>query len=182
MLNSQVFPKMHVSLYVQDIQATVEFYDAFFGQKADKVKDNYAKYILNSPALVISFVENPTRTQSNFGHLGIQVDSEEKVHHYLNVAKSKGLETKEEMGTNCCYARQDKFWVNDPDGHQWEIYYFHEDVEFNDPHYAEESQSACCMPSSQEEAEPVVQEVEVKKFFKVKEYKATTCEPNSGCC
>ncbi len=177
MKEKNTFPKMHVSLYVSDISKTVDFYDAFFNKKADKVKTGYAKYILNAPALVISFVENPERVQSNFGHLGIQVDTEEKVHHYLNVAQSKGLDTKEEMGTNCCYAKQDKFWAADPDGHQWEIYYFHEDVEFNDPHYALEEQSACCMPT--QEAQP--ESVAVKANFKVKAYK-NTCEPNSGCC
>jgi catechol 2,3-dioxygenase-like lactoylglutathione lyase family enzyme len=160
---------------VADISKTVDFYNAFFDKEADKIKTGYAKYILNTPALVISFVENPARVQSNFGHLGIQVDTEEKVHHYLQVAQSKELNTKEEMGTNCCYAKQDKFWVADPDGHQWEIYYFHEDVEFNDPHYALEEQAACCMPV--QEPEPVA----IQANFKVKATK-NTCEPNSGCC
>ncbi len=177
MKEKNTFPKMHISLYVSDISKTVDFYDAFFDKEADKIKTGYAKYILNTPALVISFVENPERVQSNFGHLGIQVDTEEKVHHYLNVAQSKGLDTKEEMGTNCCYAKQDKFWVTDPDGHQWEIYYFHEDVEFNDPHYALEEQEACCMPVQENQSQPVA----VTANFKVKSYK-NTCEPNSGCC
>jgi hypothetical protein len=56
---------------------------------------------------------------------------------------------KEEIGTSCCYARQDKFWVNDPDGVQWEVYYFHQDTEFNDPHYESTEASACCAVSSE---------------------------------
>ena len=64
-------------------------------------------------------------------------------------AKQKQLISKEEMGTNCCYAVQDKFWVSDPDGVQWEVYYFHADAEFNDPHYETQSATACCTPKQE---------------------------------
>lgn len=141
------FPRMHVSLYVSNIQNTVNFYNKFFGTEANKVKSNYAKYILDEPSLIISFVENKERVQENFGHLGFQVQTIEDLDVRLADAKNKNLVTKEEIGTNCCYAKQDKFWVNDPDGVQWEVYYFHEDAEFNDPHYEMADTSACCMPS-----------------------------------
>lgn len=167
MKEKNTFPKMHISLYVADITKTVTFYTAFFNKEADKVKDDYAKFILNTPALIISFVQNPEKVKHNFGHLGIQVDTEEKVHLLMNSMKEKGFSIKEEMGTNCCYAKQDKFWIADPDGNQWEIYYFHEDVEFNDPHYSSEEQAVCCTP----EAKKV--KVEVQQ---------NTCTPNSGCC
>ena len=78
----------------------------------------------------------------------------------------------EEIGTACCYAVQDKFWVTDPDGVQWEVYYFHEDVEFNDPKYAMEDASACCMPAKEEK--PKVKLAELSG--------AEKCEPGSGCC
>ena len=68
----------------------------------------------------------------------------------LEIARSKDIVSKEEIGTACCYAIQDKFWVNDPDGVQWEVYYFHEDVEFNDPHYQSTEASACCTPAEEE--------------------------------
>lgn len=144
------FPRMHVSLYVSNIEKTVNFYTSFFGQEPDKVKPHYAKYILESPSLIISFVENPERVQENFGHLGFQVETEEELNIRLWKAKEKKLVAKEETGTNCCYAKQDKFWVNDPDGVQWEVYYFHEDVEFNDPHYEMNETKACCMPEEKE--------------------------------
>lgn len=144
------FPRMHVSLYVSDIQKTVDFYTNFFEQEPEKVKPNYAKYILQQPSLIISFVENKERVQENFGHLGFQVETEEELNIRLWKAKEKKLVAKEETGTNCCYARQDKFWVNDPDGIQWEVYYFHEDVEFNDPHYEMNETNACCMPADKE--------------------------------
>lgn len=144
------FPRMHVSLYVSDIKKSTGFYTEFFGQQPVKVKPAYAKYVLEKPSLIISFVENKERVEANFGHLGFQVETLKELDEKLAEAKQKNLVTKEETGTNCCYAAQDKFWVTDPDGVQWEVYYFHADAEFNDPHYAESQAEACCTVSSAE--------------------------------
>ena len=167
------FPRMHVSLYVSDLAASVNFYNTFFGVPATKVKKGYAKYELTSPGLIISFIENPERVQNNFGHLGFQVATKEEMERRLEIARAQNIVALEEIGTACCYAVQDKFWVNDPDGVQWEVYYFHEDVEFNDPKYAMEDQSACCMPAKEE-----------KSKVKLSELNASpqSCEPGSGCC
>ena len=142
------FPRMHVSMYVSDINKSVEFYSQFFGQQPAKVRPSYAKYVLDEPSLIISFVENKERVQNNFGHLGFQVETLEQLDTKLEEAKKYNLVAKEEIGTNCCYAKQDKFWVNDPDNVQWEVYYFHEDAEFNDPHYKMSEASACCTVST----------------------------------
>ncbi len=149
-MKTNPFPRMHASLYVADIQKTISFYNEFFGQSPAKVKPRYAKYVLTSPSLIISFVENKERVQSNFGHLGFQVETIEELNKRMAAAEARGLVSKKEMGTNCCYAKQDKFWAKDPDGVQWEIYYFHEDAEFNDPHYEMEEATACCTVSSEE--------------------------------
>jgi catechol 2,3-dioxygenase-like lactoylglutathione lyase family enzyme len=149
-MNPSAFPRMHVSLYVSDLQRSLQFYTDFFGEAPTKVKHRYAKYTLASPSLIISFVENPERVQQNFGHLGFQLETLEQLNAKLHDARVKNLVSKEEIGTNCCYAKQDKFWANDPDGIQWEVYYFHEDAEFNDPHYdMEEKADACCTVSSE---------------------------------
>ena len=163
---------MHVSLYVSNLAASVNFYTNFFGQAADKIKPGYAKYILEKPSLIISFIENPERVQANFGHLGFQLETIEEMTNCLNKARLLGVVSKEEIGTSCCYAVQDKFWATDPDGVQWEVYYFHEDAEFNDPHYALEDAAACCMP-------PVFQ----KEKINLSEIATTSsCAPGSGCC
>jgi hypothetical protein len=133
---------------VSDISRTVTFYSSFFGQSPVKVKPGYAKYILERPSLIISFVENKDRVQSNFGHVGFQVETPEELSLRLDDARIKNLVSREEIGTNCCYAKQDKFWVNDPDNVQWEVYYFHADSEFNDPHYEMSGAEACCTVSS----------------------------------
>ncbi len=160
------FPRMHVSLYVADITKTVEFYQSFFGIKAEKVKADYAKFILEKPSLVLTFVQNEALVHANFGHLGFQVETKERMEVLLGLARGQGIVDKEEIGTACCYAIQDKFWVKDPDGYQWEVYFFHEDAEFNDPHYSKEEATACCTP-------PVVEEVKEE---------TSCCTPSSGCC
>ena len=143
---------MHVSIYVSDIQQSVDFYSSFFGAEPVKVKPGYAKYILEKPSLIISFVENRERVKSNFGHLGFQVETPEDLNIQLWEAKKKNLVSKEETGTNCCYAKQDKFWVTDPDGVQWEVYYFHTDSEFNDPHEYTDDHSVCCTSDDKEQS------------------------------
>ncbi|MGB3467196.1 MAG: ArsI/CadI family heavy metal resistance metalloenzyme [Cyclobacteriaceae bacterium] len=165
------FPRMHVSLYVSDIAKTVGFYDQFFNLPADKIAPGYAKYILNQPSLIISFVENADRVSSNFGHLGFQVETREQMDHYLKIAREKNIVSKEEIGTACCYALQDKFWVNDPDGMQWEVYYFHEDVAFNDPKFETENSEVCCVQPSVAEKQRVALSALQQN-----------CEPGSGCC
>jgi hypothetical protein len=172
-MKTSPFPRMHVSLYVSDMMQTISFYDLFFGKSPDKVRNGYIKYILDEPSLIISFVENPERVKQNFGHLGFQVETIGELNNRLSMAQNAGLITREEIGTNCCYAKQDKFWVTDHDGVQWEVYYFHEDAEFNDPHYEIGTASACCIA-------PAAGETKVE--FKNLAVQAECCTPGSGCC
>jgi catechol 2,3-dioxygenase-like lactoylglutathione lyase family enzyme len=167
-MQNNPFPRMHVSLYVSDIVQTIGFYNLFFGQAPQKIKKGYIKYVLDKPSLIISFVENPERVQQNFGHLGFQVETLAEMHERLAAAEKAGLVTREEIGTNCCYAKQDKFWVKDFDGVQWEVYYFHEDADFNDPHYETETAEACCAPAPATEFKPLAV--------------AAACQPGAGCC
>ena len=176
-MDTTQFPRMHVSLYVSNLQKSMQFYDAFFGQNPVKTKPGYAKYILERPSLIISFIENPAKVQANFGHLGFQVETEEEMYRRLSLAQSLGLVSKEEIGTACCYAVQDKFWATDPDGVQWEVYYFHEDTEFNDPHYELESVAACCFPAPDGEKQQ-----SQKKKVSLSALGKPGCEPDNGCC
>ena len=153
-MSKNPFPRMHTSFYVSNIEKTVTFYNTFFGQEPTKVRPGYAKYILDAPSLIISFIESPEKVNANFGHIGIQVDTQDEMYRRFFEAKTKGLELVEEIGVSCCYAKQDKFWVSDPDGIEWEIYYFHEDAEFNDPRYemksATDTEGAACGCSPKE--------------------------------
>ena len=90
-MNQNPFPRMHVSLYVSNLMETVNFYTSFFGVPATKIKPHYAKYVLDSPSLIISFVENAERVMSNFGHLGFQVETKEEMESRLAVARKQGI-------------------------------------------------------------------------------------------
>ena len=119
--------KPHVSLNVSNIDASVAFYEKAFGVTVTKRRPGYAKFDLKEPSLNLSMVEAP-RTGLNASHFGIQVASTEDVATATERFKAAGLETRTEENTACCYAVQDKVWVKDPDGNEWEVFVVKEDV------------------------------------------------------
>lgn len=134
--------KFHLSLFVSDTEKTVNFYTRLFGTEPSKVKDDYVKFELTDPALVISFIQSPEKVQSHFGHLGFMVNSTTEVEDRKAALKASNIEIGlEEQEVACCYAKQDKFWVNDPDGYEWEVYHFIEDVNQNEEKY---TAAPCC--------------------------------------
>jgi catechol 2,3-dioxygenase-like lactoylglutathione lyase family enzyme len=132
--------KPHVSLNVSAIERSVEFYEKAFGVPATKRRPGYAKFDLESPALNLSMVEAP-RTGVNASHFGIQVASSDDVTEAKRRFDAAGLATKTEENTACCYAVQDKVWVEDPDGNSWEVF-----VVKADAPVMRETASGCCAP------------------------------------
>ncbi len=139
--------KPHISLNVSNIDAAVAFYERAFGVQATKLRPGYAKFDLQVPLLNLSMQEGP-RTGVNASHFGIQVASSEDVREAKSRFEAAGLRTRTEENTECCYALQDKVWVEDPDGNAWEVFVVKADV----PDIKAES-SACCAPVSRA-AEP----------------------------
>lgn len=134
--------KFHLSLFVSDTEESLQFYKKLFGAEPVKVKADYSKFELRDPALVISFIQAPEKVRNDFGHMGFMVNSTAEVEERKSALKALGVEISlEEQEVACCYARQDKFWVNDPDGYEWEVYHFIEDVEKNEEKYAA---TPCC--------------------------------------
>lgn len=113
--------KPHFSLNVSNIDASVAFYEKAFGVAVTKRRPGYAKFDLQVPSLNLCMVEAP-RTGKNVGHFGIQVGSSEDVAAAWTRFKQEGLETGTEQNVSCCYALQDKVWVRDPDGNEWEVF------------------------------------------------------------
>lgn len=133
--------RMHVGYTVSNIEKTIEFYNKFFETEPVKIKEGYAKYLLDSPSLNISF-NLGSRPEPQHIHFGIEVQDPEILKKKLGNALSQNLPVDEQNEVKCCYAKQDKFWVTDPDGYKWEVFKFLEDVEENDKEYA--SEGACC--------------------------------------
>jgi catechol 2,3-dioxygenase-like lactoylglutathione lyase family enzyme len=107
--------KPHVSLNISNIDASVTFYEKVFGVKAVKRRPGYAKFDLSEPNLNLTMQEAP-RSGVNASHFGVQVASTEDVAAAWTRFKDAGLPTKTEDDTTCCYALQDKVWVEDRDG------------------------------------------------------------------
>src|SRR5688500_18709964 len=114
--------KAHLAINVRDVEQSIEFYKKMFGIEPSKVRTGYAKFDAANPAL------NFTLNQVSFGergalsHLGLQVASTEDVLEMRDYWIENGLMPRDEMQTECCYALQDKAWVSDPDGNEWEVF------------------------------------------------------------
>lgn len=133
--------KPHVSLNVRAIDASVAFYEAAFGVKATKLRPGYAKFDLERPSLNLTMTEAP-RTGVNASHFGIQVKTSEDVAEAKATFEAAGLRTFGEENTACCYAVQDKVWVEDPDGNAWEVF-----VVKGEASVMRDASTECCVPS-----------------------------------
>jgi len=113
--------RVQLALNVDDLDAAVQFYSKLFGIEPAKLKPGYANFAVADPALKLVLLENPGRGGS-INHLGVEVDSSEKVHSEIDRLSAAGLFTEEEMNTTCCFATQDKVWVSGPNSEKWEVY------------------------------------------------------------
>lgn len=120
--------KAHLSLNVGNVDRSVQFYRKMLGIEPSKVRTGYAKFDVQNPPLNLALNEVPSAARGGaLSHLGIQVKSTEDVLATKQKWNEAGLSTKDEMQTSCCYAVQDKTWVSDPDGNQWEVFVVLED-------------------------------------------------------
>jgi catechol 2,3-dioxygenase-like lactoylglutathione lyase family enzyme len=141
--------KPHLSLNVTDIEASIAFYEKAFDVRASKRRPGYAKFDLTAPMLNLTMQEAP-RTGHNVSHFGIQVERTEDVLAAKQRFEAVGLATFAEDGVSCCYAVQDKVWINDPDGNAWEVFVVKGDAEVMQGREGESATgcatTACCSP------------------------------------
>jgi catechol 2,3-dioxygenase-like lactoylglutathione lyase family enzyme len=121
--------KVHLHLSVSDLAKSREFYRQFFGSRPVKEKPGYVKFLPTWAPVNLALSEGPSGAKGVIDHVGVQVESPETVVTELGRVKSAGLPVVEEMNVNCCHANQDKFWVKDPDGVEWEVYHLNYDLE-----------------------------------------------------
>ena len=119
--------KAHLALNVRNVEQSIQFYQKMFGIEPSKVRAGYAKFDLQNPPLNFTLNEAPFANRGALSHLGIQVRSTADVLATKQKWADAGLKTRDEMQTNCCYAVQDKAWVSDPDGNEWEVFVVLED-------------------------------------------------------
>jgi catechol 2,3-dioxygenase-like lactoylglutathione lyase family enzyme len=113
--------RIQLALNVDNLAEGVAFYSKLFKTQPAKVKEGYANFAIAEPPLKLVLIENPGHGGS-INHLGVEVESSEKVHAEIGRLAGEGLFTEEEIGTTCCFATQDKVWVTGPGGEKWEVY------------------------------------------------------------
>jgi catechol 2,3-dioxygenase-like lactoylglutathione lyase family enzyme len=114
--------RVQLALNVNDLNASIAFYSKLFGTEPAKVRDGYANFAIAQPPLKLVLIENAGQGGS-INHLGVEVDNVDTVDAEQTRLSAAGLASVDERGTTCCYASQDKFWVQKtPDGEQWEVY------------------------------------------------------------
>ena len=119
--------KAHLALNVHNVERSLEFYKKLLGIEPSKVRTGYAKFDVQNPPLNLTLNEQTFTDRGALSHLGIQVASTDDVLAIREKWTVAGLLTRDEMQTSCCYALQDKTWVRDPDGNEWEVFVVLED-------------------------------------------------------
>jgi catechol 2,3-dioxygenase-like lactoylglutathione lyase family enzyme len=114
--------KAHLAINVRDVEQSIVFYKKMLGIEPSKVRTGYAKFDVQNPPLNLTLNQKPFTERGALSHLGIQVASTDDVMATRQKWAEAGLVTRDEMQTDCCYALQDKTWVKDPDGNEWEVF------------------------------------------------------------
>src|SRR3954469_7471491 len=114
--------RVQLALNVDDLDTAVAFYSKLFGTEPAKTRPGYANFAVVSPPLKLVLLENPGQG-GTLNHLGVEVESTDAVDAEQTRLAQHGLASVDERGTTCCYAKQDKFWVQGtPHGERWEVY------------------------------------------------------------
>jgi catechol 2,3-dioxygenase-like lactoylglutathione lyase family enzyme len=138
--------RFHVHLSVKDLAESIRFYSKLFGAEPSVTKSDYAKWMLDDPRINFAISERGHSVGVN--HLGFQVDSDDELGTVRAQIARADIGAVDEKGANCCYARSDKYWVEDPQGIAWETFHSLGDI----PIYGEDRgpkadvEGACCTP------------------------------------
>jgi catechol 2,3-dioxygenase-like lactoylglutathione lyase family enzyme len=146
--------RIQLALNVEDLQASIDFYSALFRSQPAKVRPGYANFAIAEPPLKLVLIENPGQGGS-LNHLGVEVADAATVDAEQSRLAQQGMVTLDERGTTCCYATQDKFWVEKtPNGERWEVYTVLADSASFSGASSEAAGPGCCGTTPAEDAAP----------------------------
>jgi catechol 2,3-dioxygenase-like lactoylglutathione lyase family enzyme len=118
--------RVQLALNVSDLEEAIAFYSKLFATGPAKVRPGYANFAVADPPLKLVLIEQPGGRASGLvgalNHLGVEVAAPTEVAAATSRLSDEGLATTEQLSTTCCYAVQDKVWVEDPDHTPWEVY------------------------------------------------------------
>ncbi|HKB03522.1 MAG TPA: ArsI/CadI family heavy metal resistance metalloenzyme [Gemmataceae bacterium] len=121
--------RFHLSLNVADLSRSVAFYRVLFNMEPAKLRGDYAKFEPDDPPLVLSLEPTPRGAGGPLNHLGFRLPDAKTLVAMQERLERAGIRSQREEGVECCYAKQTKFWLTDPDGTLWEIYTLEADIE-----------------------------------------------------
>lgn len=142
--------RVQLALNVSDLKESVAFYSKLFGTEPAKLRPGYANFAIGQPPLKLVLLEHPGEG-GTLNHLGVEVSDVDTVDAEQTRLAQTGLASVDERATTCCYAKQDKFWVQGaPDGESWEIYTVLADSQsfYDDDHAATGGASAPAHPEN----------------------------------
>ncbi len=114
--------RVQLALNVNNLDEAIDFYSKLFDSTPAKIRPGYANFAITEPPLKLVLMENPGQGGS-INHLGVEVEDVDAVDAIQTRLADDGLASIDERGTTCCYAKQDKFWVQGtPNDERWEVY------------------------------------------------------------
>lgn len=141
--------RLHIHVGVENIEDSVKFYNALFGEEPIKTKGDYAKWMLEDPYM--NFAISTRVGQEGVDHLGIQVDDISQLEQLRAQMSAANISTHSDGETTCCYAKSEKSWITDPSGVAWEAYHTMEDAQvFSEGQLSAEGM--CCVPETANKA------------------------------
>lgn len=119
--------RFHISLNITNLERSVAFYKILFNMEPAKLRPDYAKFEPDDPPLVLSLEPNAKSGAGTLNHLGIRLPDARQLVAMQERLEKQGIRSQRQEGVECCYARQTKFWVHDPDNTLWELYTLDDD-------------------------------------------------------
>lgn len=139
----------HLSINVSNLNKSIEFYSRIFGVKPQKQTVEYAKFDLKEPLFNFSMHQiSENRLPSRVNHLGIEVMDLKYVSEWKNKLEGQNISLITEEDTDCCFAKQDKVWFQDPDGNSWEVFFVHEQLPTSGAEPPKIKSAKSCAPAS----------------------------------
>jgi catechol 2,3-dioxygenase-like lactoylglutathione lyase family enzyme len=146
--------RLHVHVAVDHLTDSIKFYSGMFAAEPTVVKPDYAKWMLEDPR--VNFAISQRGLDAGLNHLGIQVESADELAEMQGRLSTLHSPLVEQSDASCCYAKSDKYWVNDPSGIAWETFLTLDSIPVYGQHAtsAKEGTSTCCVPPMKAESKP----------------------------
>lgn len=137
--------RFHVHVHVDDLSKSIDFYSKLFAAEPARVEADYAKWMLDDPA--VNFAISARGRHTGIDHLGFETDDPAELAQMKARAQSVDMALLDEGQTTCCYARSEKHWVTDPQGISWEHFHTLASIPvFREAAPAAAAAGCCCTP------------------------------------